>query len=283
MKKFVFCLIVFFTGKGLLYGQIGTTLVVQPSPTAVLSEWATKNSIVNFIIDYGAPTSASIVFKTTLKLNDGTVVATTDVTRFSPLTISRGVRVFYSKDVMPLEIMIFSGNYKNTLDRTGKLPSGQYQLCVEILSPGNFQPLVAEKCKNFNVAAVQLPFLVAPADQSALPAVAAQTSITFRWTPVISQPGAVPPTYRLQVFEVLSGQRPVQALRSNQPILDISLRSITQYIWQPRLAFIDSLPYTFVWTIQTLDAVGQPLLQTDGNGESRSNPFVFKIRHDFKK
>ena len=39
----------------------------------------------------------------------------------------------------------------------------------------------------------------------------------------------------------------------------------------------DSLPTKFIWTIQTLDDNKQPVLQTDGNGESRSEPFIFSI------
>jgi hypothetical protein len=80
------------------------------------------------------------------------------------------------------------------------------------------------------------------------------------------------------VFEVLSNQQPVQALRANQPILDISLRGVTQYIWQPRISFSnnDSLVH-FIWTIQTLDPTGAPILLSDGNGESRSEPFIFKV------
>jgi len=259
--------------------QISTTLNVQSSPTAVLSEWAIKNTIVNFIVDKADPNPLQGIFKTEIKLSDGTVIGVTDVTKATPVTLIRGVRVYYSKDVMPLEIMNFTGTYKSTLDKTGKLPAGQYQICVSILAPSNFQPIVAAKCRSFNMASIQLPFLMMPLNQSVLKKEAAQTAITFRWTPVIPQVQAIQSTYRLQVFEVLQHQQPVQALRSNQPLLDITVRGITQYIWQPRLAFsaTDSLPIKFIWTIQTLDANGLPLVQTDGNGESRSEPFVFTI------
>ena len=100
-----------------------------------------------------------------------------------------------------------------------------------------------------------------------------------------------PVTYRLQVFEVLQNQQDVQALKSNQPLLDKNIVGVTQFIWMPQLSM---MPYTqesnsitdstnkirmadkkFIWTIQTLDNTGMPLNQTDGNGESRSEPHVF--------
>jgi len=181
--------------------------------------------------------------------------------------------------------LIFIGQYRNTIERTGKLPAGQYQVCVSILQPGTFQVIAAERCRIFNLVGVQLPFLMMPVNKSVIPRINAQNSITFRWTPVTPQSAIGPASYRLQVFEILTNQQPVQALRANQPILDILLRGVTQYIWQPRLSFLnnDSL-VQFIWTIQTLDPTGAPILLSDGNGESRSEPFIFVIatKSDFK-
>ena len=148
-----------------------------------------------------------------------------------------------------------------------------------MLQPTTFQLLTVARTKNFNVVALQLPILVMPINNDSLNRLVAQTAITFRWTPLIPKTQILP-TYRLQVFEVLAYQQPIQALRSNQPLLDINLRGITQYIWQPRLAFnsADTVPAKFVWTLQTLDNMGQPAVQTDGNGESRSEPFIFNIK-----
>ncbi|HQQ99881.1 MAG TPA: hypothetical protein PLA61_03520, partial [Ferruginibacter sp.] len=92
-----------------------------------------------------------------------------------------------------------------------------------------------------------------------------------------------PVTYRIQVFEVLNNQSPVQALRSNQPLLDKELLAVTQYIWQPQLTFVNEKS-KFIWTIQSLDKDQKPINQTDGNGEGRSEPIVFFIgtstKHD---
>ena len=100
-----------------------------------------------------------------------------------------------------------------------------------------------------------------------------------------------PVTYRIRVFEILENQHDVQALRSNQPLLDKNIIGTTQFIWQPQISM---MPYTgeenkpdssnkkipakkFIWTIQTLDNLGQPLNPTDGNGESLSEPKVFYV------
>lgn len=258
--------------------QTNTTLNVLTNPTATLSDWANQNAIVNYIVT-NADTTRSVIFKTEILLLDGTVVATTDVTKATSIMLTRGTRVFFSKDVLPLEIMQFTGQYKTILQRTGKLPAGNYQLSVQLLQPATYVPIVAARAKNFNVVALQLPILVMPANNDSLNRMVAQTAITFRWTPLIPRTQNLP-SYRLQVFEVLANQQPIQALRSNQPILDITVKGITQYIWQPRMAFnkADTVPLKFVWTLQTLDDKGLPAVQTDGNGESRSEPFMFTLR-----
>jgi hypothetical protein len=33
----------------------------------------------------------------------------------------------------------------------------------------------------------------------------------------------------------------------------------------------------FIWTIQTLDKAGLPIVRTDGNGEARSEPIIFFV------
>ena len=137
-----------------------------------------------------------------------------------------------------------------------------------------------------------------PANEQELNANIAQSAITFRWTPVVPN-AASPVTYRLQVFEVLENQHDVQALRSNQPLLDKNIVGTTQFIWSPQLSMMPTnisensvedstqkkeevnkkaTAKKFIWSIQTLDNTGMPLNQTDGNGESRSEPLVFYVK-----
>ncbi len=272
-------LILLFSTKCL--AQVTTTLTVQSNPTAVLSDWANQATVLSYIVNKPDPSPLSVIIKTEIKLLDGTVVATTDLTKAPTISITIGTRIFVSKDVLPLEIMQFAGSFKTILEKTGKLPANMYQLNVQLLRPSTFIEISPVRSRNFNVASLQLPILFMPANKSFIPKAAAQNAIIFRWSPLVGNASALPlPTYRLQVFEVLDNQQPIQALRSNQPLLDINLRGSTQYIWRPQLAFnvTDSIPAKFIWTIQTLDAQGLPAVQTDGNGESRSEPFIFSIQ-----
>ena len=282
--------------------QFNTNLVLSATPPANLSEWGNRREVLTYIINAQAGVSFPVIIKTEIKTTDGTVIATTDLAKAKQFALSSATTILFATDVLPLENMIFSGSYKTSLQRSGKLPADNYMLCVQIVRPVDFTPVSEVKCKNFYLASIQLPILIKPYSEEVLDAKLAQTAIIFRWTPVVPR-YAEPVTYRIQVFEILGYQNPVQALRSNQPLLDKEIRGATQYIWTPQLSFIHQeeivpdknilisdtllnaanaeklkhLMSRFIWTIQTLDAQGNPITQTDGNGEARSEPILFFV------
>ncbi len=279
MKKVLPLCILFLTIHK-LSAQVTTALVVHPNPTAVISEWANDNTVINYMVNFqggaGIPT-LDVIIKTELKSSDGTLVASTDLSKATVYTLPRGSRIFYAADVFPLQAMMFNGSYRSKLEKTGRLPSGTYLLSVQLLRPSTFDIITQPISRNFNLFGIQLPTLIKPYSDEKLRQKEAQTAIIFRWTPV-TPAQTIPPYYRLQVFEVLANQTSLQAMRANQPLLDVTLRAQTQYTWRPQLSFMtDTLPRKFIWTIQSQDANHDPLVKTEDNGESRSEPVVFYI------
>ena len=265
--------------------------ILNTQPPAQLSEWGNRREVLTLMAtgQPGAPGGGQFKIKTEIKTLDGTVIGNADLARTPVFTLnSTGTpTILFANDVMPLEFMVFTGKYKTSLQRTGKLPADNYTICVRPVNIIDYAPVGEEQCKNFYLATTQLPILMKPYNEEVLDAKKAQTAIIFRWSPVVpTQPSPV--TYRIQVFEVLPTQSPVQALRSNQPLLDKEIVAATQFIWQPQLSF---LPYdnetkklpTFVWTIQSLDVNHNPVTQTDGNGEGRSEPLIFFVNPDKNK
>ena len=286
MKKILFVLLILFisaTGNA----QLISNLIVNAQPPAQLSEWGNRREVLVLIVT--APGAArTFKLKTEIKLLDGTVIASADLAKTAVFTSSStGTTILTANDVMPLEFMTFTGKYKTSLQRTGKLPADNYTICVQPVNPTDYRPMGEVQCKNFYLATTQLPILMKPYNEEILDGKKAQTAIIFRWTPVIPRQTS-PVNYRIQVFEVLSTQSPVQALRSNQPVLDKEILAATQFIWQPQMSF---LPYdnettklpTFIWTIQSLDKDRNPVTRTDGNGEGRSEPIIFFVNPDKNK
>jgi len=287
MKKIFFLLLIHFPVLT-IKAQIATNLVLSATPPAMLSEWGNRREVLTYIINSQPGASFPVIIKTEIKTTDGTVIGSTDLAKAKVITLASSTTILFATDVLPLEIFLFSGKYKNSIQRTGKLPADNYILCVQLVRPVDYTAASAEVCKNFYLANTQLPVLMKPYNEEILDGKTAQTAITFRWTPVVPRL-TDPVTYRLQVFEVLPTQTPMQALRSNQPLLDKEILAATQYIWQPQLPFSTlndnenkKLP-TFIWTIQSLDKAGLPVTQTDSNGEGRSEPIVFFVNPDKNK
>lgn len=277
--------------------QFNTNLVVTPQPPGSIFNWGARDMVYG--VSNAAGITRRVVIKATIKTIDGTVAGSTNLAKAAVITLAGGNQFFYAADVIPAAIMVFNGKYKLSLDKTGKLPSDNYQLCVQLVTPVDFLPMSEERCRSFNLAAFQLPIPVMPANDMELDVKLAQSAITFRWTPVTPRP-VFPVTYRILVFEVLPQQQPVQALRSNFPLLDKTITGTTQYIWQPQLGMLDfteggdttgtqkagvstsrsdvrTKSRQFVWTIQALDAQGQPFSDGNVNGDGVSEPVVFRV------
>jgi hypothetical protein len=253
----------------------------------------------------------SYKIKTEIKLTDGTVIGRTDLARAATYTAASTNTIYYAADVIPLQNMIFTGKYKSTLEKTGKLKSDNYQICVRLVRPVDFTPVSEEKCRSFYLASLQLPVLLKPYNEEVLDGAIANSIIMFRWSPVVPTQ-TTPVTYRLAVFEVLENQNPVQAMRSNMPILDKQVKAATQYVWQtqgivneiiikgdttkkpkpvlqgnhiPTADFKvanNTNDNKYVWTIQALDAQNKPLGDGNINGDGVSEPVVFFVRGKVK-
>jgi|CXWL01.1.fsa_nt_gi hypothetical protein len=287
--------------------QLNTTLVVMAQPQGTLFNWGTKE-VTYIISNQGGSVVRNAVIKATLKTTDGTVAAATNLAKAKVRTIGPGTLILYAADVMPLDIMVFNGKFKTSLDKSGKLPADNYQLCVQLVTATDFIPVSEERCRNFTLASFQLPIPLMPANETILDIEKAQSIITFRWTPVTPRP-AEPVTYRVTVFEIFSDQTPMQALRSNKPLVVKDIVGTTQFIWQPQLGLtkccydifleadtdgdagmkkdsgninhgdpdFDLDAYAFIWTIQTLDSRGAPFGDGNINGDGISEPNVFFI------
>jgi hypothetical protein len=285
MKK-IFFIGLLILASVLADAQLSVNLLTSPTPPSTVSEWATRKEVITYLVNSRQGAIKQVKIKCELQLTDGTVVAATDLANAPLITLIDGNNLFYAAEVFPVQHMMFLGKYKTILQNTGKLISENYQLCVTLVNPVDYGPVSEVRCRNFYVASLQLPIAVMPASESVLPAEKARTAIIFRWTPVTPRP-ASPVVYHIQVFEILPGQTPMQAFRSNLPVANQSITGTTQFIWQPQLSLLpfpnqtdsirDNSKLTFIWTIQATDTNGLPLGDGAINADGRSEPSVFYV------
>ena len=209
---------------------------------------------------------------------NGQVTGSTNLQAADIHTLNRlpSTNLFSLADVVQLPVMQFSASAQKILQHSGRLAAGAYTFTVQLYNSRD--SLLAERIAVLNVTAFQLPVLMAPADNAGLDAHVASGVITFRWTRLIPVLQELP-RYRVQVFEILNTQTPMQAFRSNTPLLDVEApKGATQLIWRSNLPMTDSNSNRqFIWTVQTLDFNGNPIPASDANSAGRSEPAVFRI------
>ena len=280
MKKY-FVFILLFSGSISVKAQINFTLAFNSRPQPYLADWG--NSINGrAIITYGqSPVSNLVKFKTRLEDISGNIIGSTNLqtAMLFPLNRLPASNLFSLGDVLQLQNMQFAGGAQSLLQQSGRLAAGRYSITVQLFD--NKDSLLAERMSILNITAYQLPQLIAPANNTELDAHIASAVITFRWTRLTPVPQEQP-RYRIQVFEILNYQTPMQAFRTNQPLLDEeATKGTTQFIWRTNLPMIDSnMNRRFIWTVQSLDFNGTPIPSSDMNVQGRSEPAVFFIKQN---
>ena len=259
--------------------QITLNLALNKRPQPWLSDWVNPVNGQMIITYMVRPTlnDPSVKLETTLLDERGNIIGISDINSARIYTLKAGVNQFSIADALQLQNLALQGNFQNLFQRTGRLTAGQYQLTVEVMNTRG-DVVRAKQTRFFFITSYQLPILMQPASGSTLDARLAQNIIMFRWTNLIPSSGEFF-QFRVQVFEILPGQTPMQAFRGNRPLLDEpAIKGSTQYIWRPNLPMLDSTANKqFIWTVQTLDANGLPIPGMDMNIQGRSEPAIFSI------
>ena len=259
--------------------QVNLTLAFNSKPEPFLADWNNaKNGRAIITVNGAQGGASSFKIKTTITNVDGTNVGVTNVAAAIPFSLNTlpATNTFSLGDIVQLPSMNFAPSAQNLLQSSGRLKAGTYKITVQVLN--DIGAVFTEKIALISVTGYQLPFLIAPANEAVLNSKIAASVIIFRWTRLTPVEQFLP-TYRIQVFEVLNSQTPMQAFRSNAPVLnEVATRGATQFIWRPNLSMIDSsVNHKFIWTVQTVDDKGEPYPTVSLNQQGRSEPAVFII------
>lgn len=256
----------------LLLGLAGTPLVAQspewtailavrPDPTPYIADWESDPLIVTLVLSYSG--NANVAFYL-----DGRIVRGA-----TPIVGGRSTAFEF---VRPTQLLLttrdgiwdrnsvtYESALRDLIERTGRIPDGEYQFCVDVRQgtpEAGGGALLAQDCASFSITAPQPPSLVAPADNDSI----AIPYPTFVWTPV-SLGANAQVNYHVRIAPVLPGQSPLEAL-NNVPQLEADVTTSLLRYPQDALPLDDSVQY--VWQVQALDALGQPVGERQGKSEA---------------
>ncbi len=269
IRRLLLLALLLVPGAGDLQAQLNVSLNVTARPNPYISAWSTRKETAMFTVII--PPNAQPIqakFKVEIRL-DGDLKARTKLASMPVTTIPAGVSTYYPETLIPMNAVELLGSGKETATKTGMLPAGDYEFCVDLINPADGSSwLTAPVCRFFSITAYQAPILQFPPDAAVLQP---QERPIFRWSAVTPTPPGIV-RHRLLVFEVLQGQTPTQAFRSNRPILDREVAAMTQLIW-PADFLLPGRVNQYVWTVRAMDEQGSPLGEPDGYAE----PFSFTV------
>ncbi len=242
--------------------QLNFTLNVDPRPSPQVLNWAANPSTVILTVNNNGLSSIDYKIGAYFK-KDNNLVAEIDISSISIMTIDAfDTEVFFVEDVIPSNAVdILDPSIQSTVQRTGQFPAGNYQLCVELIDPNTQSILAQEQCAPFVLTSYQPPQLILPIDEAII---LDRASISFMWSDIApSYP--TPVTYELNVYELLSNQSEVDAVRFNLPIISEYLISSNQFFWPLDVPLLDE-ETDFVWQVRALEDEfsGNPIGLNDG-------------------
>src|SRR5258705_3844341 len=178
MKKFFFNIAFLFFGLN-CFSQLTANLVMSATPPGTITDWNHRKEVFSYVVINQTGAVIRAVIKTELRTASGELVASTNLAQATVYSFSAATTFLDAADVLALQYMSFTGKFKTTLDRTGKLPADNYQLCVQLVTPISFAPITQPACRSFTIASILLPVLMMPADGAILDAIKSQSAIIF--------------------------------------------------------------------------------------------------------
>jgi hypothetical protein len=267
MKRFLilFALLFIPTFAG---AKVRVTLNVTANPSPYLSDWTTRKETVILTITSDESETRQVKLDARVLLG-GALQARTMRDKVPTFTVRPGINTFHGEDLVPARAVKFIGNVDRKVIRSGRLPSGSYQICVTVFDARSGADLSPDQCSPFRIQSYRAPTPIAPRNGAKVPP--PYIRMAFEWTAVSPQ-YSPRQRYQIEVRELREGQTPEAAFRANRPILDRTVVGVTRLVWPSGVA-IDT-PMTYVWSVRALDDAGNPLGETEGGW---SQPQTFTV------
>ena len=266
-RWWIFGLGVLWASAGL--GQVEVEVQLEPYPPAYVSEWESRSDILQVnVINNGAETLDLRGFLRIVGDEHGEVLTAWS----KPFTVGPGeMQPLASEELIDYNTAQYDEALKSQILSTGRIPEDVYTVQIEIYSyqDGQQGELLAEGEAMGTVLTFSQPSLVSPMDGEVLPS----RDVAFEWTASTEHPG-FPVHYWLRIYEVNPPQTPFEATQANRTFYEKELVS------EVSLVYPDDAPEflvgrQYVWLVQALDEMGNPLGENDGMSEMWT--FWYKI------
>ncbi len=160
--------------------SLTTQLVMSPNPSPYLSDWQSRRETAMFTATLSQPMNQPVKLITNVSLN-GQIVARTTSEKMPILTLHQGQNILFADRIIPFDAVNISGNIGGVSQRLGRIPEGNYDICVWFISAETGLPIGSSSCGTFSIRDMQPPSLISPLNDAHFisPRKSAQANNTF--------------------------------------------------------------------------------------------------------
>lgn len=260
MNKIIITILFILFCSYLFSQSLSGELSINPFPSSYISDWQRSASAMGLLTIHNPNSLTEQVRFRAILTKAGRGVLLRVLT--DPISLT-GAPVQVISNPLSLhypEINFDDIEMRDNVIRTGRLPEGEYSLCVNIENLSG-TVLASNICASFTINYPAAPQLISPENNARVD----QSYPVFQWTPV-TIPSGYTVNYTIRIVEVLSGQTPLTALSTNYPVYERPNITGTSFIY-PTDAPILEIGKLYAWQVQALDQHGSPLTQNDGKSE----------------
>lgn len=257
MKK-IYCLIIFLFYAGMSFAQISVTLQ-QPPPNQLRATDLWKAILVN--------TSQSTI---RIKLSGSLAVKGEGIVvsgQSGLMTLPPGTKRITYDDVKTGDVNFKSGKWSEAFYRTGKAPTGDYTICIEVKAEDGRE--LGSNCIDQNILIENVenitPQLISPIDASTQNL---NFPILFTWMLPSVKPGD-DFYYKIKVVEIINKQSPSEAVKQNNAWFEKSDIK-TKMFQYPLSAKKLEKNKKYAWAVQLVNKTGQGVGENGGMSEAFS-------------
>jgi TANFOR domain-containing protein len=261
--------------------QINLTISMPPPYSPVLSDYRSDPSRVLVTMTNLTANAYNVRISGYAQQTGGDIRVETRDDRAVPVIRLGGgeTRTLTGRDLSLFDpaAVRFIGTDATTIQRTGRLPEGNYEVCIRALNYDNTSEVLSgplPACTYFSIVYVDPPRINQPVCGSTVETTSPQL-INFMWTQTTP---VIPSTdYLFTIVEVPEGRDPYEAFRTrtSPPFFERRLSNQTAFTYsvtEPAM----QLGRTYAWRVKAIDPTSQATIRN--NGESEVCTFTFGTR-----
>lgn len=239
-------------------------LEVHPNPSPYISDWENNPDIVIIRVTNTGAESESIYFRAELSKAGRGIIAQGASKPF--VVEGNSTRTFHNTEFIDYEELEYEGEVRDQIERTGRIPEGEYSLCVTLFDIRGHNR--GRECWNFPLPYPNPPELIYPTGNDTI----SNPYPLFQWTPTILAMGHSA-NYNLILVEVEAGQTPLQAIESATPVLFVQNLTTNQYPYGIADPVLVS-GKRYAWRVTAVDSLGFPVSTNEGRSDIGEFYFV---------